>query len=115
MSEPTYVPEPEPEAPLTTDQKLDKLLSVVAGHDEMFDSINHTLTGIRDELTELHTKVAAIEETVVSHTAILDGIVKQLSILSTDHTAVIHRLDRHEAVIKRLATQAGVTLDWDGV
>lgn len=94
--EPSYIPEPQ--APLTTEQKIDKILTLVVD--------------VHSDVADLKTDVKELRQTVDSHTSTLDGMAKRLNEVATNTVGLIQSRDRHEKSIKQLATKVGVKLDW---
>ena len=94
--EPLYIPEPP--APLTIEQKIDKILFLVVD--------------VHSDVATLKTDVKSLRETVDSHTSTLDAMAKRLDEVATNTAGLIHSRDRHEGAIKKLASKAQVQLDW---
>ena len=93
MSEPTYVPEPV--APLTTDQKIDRLLAIVA---------------TRDDLAEIKHDMATMKKTLDQHTTALDTIAKNTADWNAEMEIMRSRLKRHEDALKLVAEKLNLDL-----
>jgi hypothetical protein len=63
-------------------------------------------------LDPIKKDVAAMKETLDSHTATLDAIAKNTQNWEVEKAALTGRMNRHEEVIKRLAIKVGLKLDW---
>lgn len=92
---------PEPTTPLTTDQKIDKLLAIVA---------------TKTDITDVKNDARETERRLMKHA---EDLQHELARMVADGFAdVQHRLDatdrieRVELAVKKLATQTGLKLEW---
>ena len=101
-NEPSYVPEPE--QPLTTEQKIDQILIL---------AINTA-----EDVTTITTKLTAVEETLAQHTETLSTHTQSLAALLTkkktredEKTVSVARFDRLEKWAGQVGVQLGIKLE----
>jgi DNA repair ATPase RecN len=82
---------------LTSEQKIDKILTLAVNTSE--------------DVKDIKARLASIEETVRSHSTQLDGIAKDVKTLLEEKTISSARLERLEHWAQQVGEKVGVRLD----
>ena len=76
---------------------------------EHFDQAIKSLA-TTEQLTELSTKIEAVQETLASHGELLDAVAKNTQDWNTELMAVRARLDRHDQWFKKVSEKLNLKL-----
>ena len=76
---------------------------------EHFDQVTKNLA-TNDQVAELTTKVDAVQETLASHSGLLDAVAKNTQDWNTELIVLRARLDRHDQWFKKLSDKLNLKL-----
>jgi ABC-type transporter Mla subunit MlaD len=76
---------------------------------EHFDQAVKNLA-TNDQITELTTKIEAVQETLATHGGLLDAVAKNTQDWNTELVAVRARLDRHDQWFKQVSEKLNLKL-----
>ena len=76
---------------------------------EHFDQAVKNLA-TNEQITELSTKIEAVQETLTTHGGLLDAVAKNTQDWNTELVAVRARLDRHDQWFKQVSEKLNLKL-----
>ena len=82
---------------MTTEQKIDKILTLTVNTSE--------------DVKDLTTRLTAVEENQATHSTVLNGIAKDVKTLLDEKTIYAARFDRLEHWAQQVGTKIGIKLE----